>query len=218
MCPKSTVMFAYFAQWFTDGFLRSDRHIASATRAATAPTTRSTCSQLYGCDPACDRALRTHDGGRLKSQIIGGAEFPPYLCEDGEIKARVPRRCSVDPARPDPARAQRDTLFADGQRHDELAARLRACSTCCSCASTTGSPACSPREYPALGRRAAVPDGAQHHDRAPDQDRDRGVHQPHHALPLPASAPIRGAVRATSAGTGRTGWRSSSTCSTAGTA
>src|SRR3954464_3139340 len=23
-CPKSTVMFAYFAQWFTDGFLRSD--------------------------------------------------------------------------------------------------------------------------------------------------------------------------------------------------
>ena len=22
LCPKSTVMFAYFAQWFTDGFLR----------------------------------------------------------------------------------------------------------------------------------------------------------------------------------------------------
>src|SRR3954452_2935855 len=25
LCPKSTVMFAYFAAWFTDGFLRSDR-------------------------------------------------------------------------------------------------------------------------------------------------------------------------------------------------
>ena len=23
LCPKSTVMFAYFAQWFTDGFLRT---------------------------------------------------------------------------------------------------------------------------------------------------------------------------------------------------
>src|SRR3954462_10832904 len=24
-CPKSTLLFPYFAQWFTDGFLRSDR-------------------------------------------------------------------------------------------------------------------------------------------------------------------------------------------------
>ena len=26
-CPKSTLLFAYFAQWFTDGFLRSDRSV-----------------------------------------------------------------------------------------------------------------------------------------------------------------------------------------------
>ena len=71
---------------------------------------------------------------------------------------------------------------------------------------------------PRLGRRAAVPDRAQHPDRAPDQDRDRGVHQPHHAVPLQAARrpDRRSATRALVPA--RTGWRSSSTCSTAGTA
>ena len=50
LCPKSTVMFAYFAQWFTDGFLRSDRH-ASATRGATTRATRSTCCRATGSRP-----------------------------------------------------------------------------------------------------------------------------------------------------------------------
>ena len=42
-CAKSTVLFAYFAQWFTDGFLRSDRHRPQRDpRAQRRPTTRST--------------------------------------------------------------------------------------------------------------------------------------------------------------------------------
>ncbi len=83
--PKSTVLFSYFAQWFTDGFLRSDR--------ATPPDPRKNQSNheidltnLYGLHPDMARELRTLEGGRLKSQEINGEEFPPYLCENGEIK------------------------------------------------------------------------------------------------------------------------------------
>ena len=83
--PKSTVLFSYFAQWFTDGFLRSDR--------ATPPDPRKNQSNheidltnLYGLHPGVARQLRTLEGGRLKSQEINGEEFPPYLCENGQIK------------------------------------------------------------------------------------------------------------------------------------
>jgi len=83
--PKSTVLFSYFAQWFTDGFLRSDR--------ATPPDPRKNQSNheidltnLYGLTPEIARQLRTLDGGLLKSQQINGEEFPPYLCENGLIK------------------------------------------------------------------------------------------------------------------------------------
>ena len=49
-CEKSTVLFPYFAEWFVDGFLRSERprrdpetgEIVVATRPGTSPTTRST--------------------------------------------------------------------------------------------------------------------------------------------------------------------------------
>ena len=83
--PKSTVLFSYFAQWFTDGFLRSDR--------ATPPDARRNQSNheidltnLYGLNPDVARQLRTLEAGLLKSQEIGGEEFPLYLCENGEIK------------------------------------------------------------------------------------------------------------------------------------
>jgi len=83
--PKSTVLFSYFAQWFTDGFLRSDR--------ATPPDPRKNQSNheidltnLYGLRPEVARQLRTLDGGLLKSQQIRGEEFPPFLCENGVIK------------------------------------------------------------------------------------------------------------------------------------
>jgi len=83
--PKSTVLFSYFAQWFTDGFLRSDR--------ATPPDPRKNQSNheidltnLYGLTPDIARQLRTLEGGLLKSQQINGEEFPPYLCENGVIK------------------------------------------------------------------------------------------------------------------------------------
>ncbi len=90
-CPKSTVLFAYFAQWFTDGFLRSKRPEQGRRPARPAP---QPVQPRRRPDPALRRhggddraAARRHDGGLLKSIQIGGEEFPPLLCEkDGNVK------------------------------------------------------------------------------------------------------------------------------------
>ena len=56
--------------------------------------------------------MRAHEGGRLKSQSIGGAEFPPSLCEDGKTK---PEFSEIKVVRPDQIPPERhDTLFAAG--------------------------------------------------------------------------------------------------------
>ncbi|MDA0159727.1 hypothetical protein OM076_05595 [Solirubrobacter ginsenosidimutans] len=110
-CPKSTVLFAYFAQWFTDGFLRSDRH---APRDPRRNDSRHEIDllPLYGVTPAWTEQLRAHAGGRLKSQRIGGAEFPPYLYDGGVKK---PEFSELTVVRPDQIPADRlDTLFAAG--------------------------------------------------------------------------------------------------------
>ena len=87
--PKSTVLFSYFAQWFTDGFLRSDR-----TPPPNGPDDRKNDSnheidlmQIYGLTADVTDQLRAHDAGLLKSQSINGEEYPPYLHDsDGNPK------------------------------------------------------------------------------------------------------------------------------------
>ena len=110
-CPKSTVMFAYFAQWFTDGFLRSDR------RPERDPRRNDTnheldLTPLYGVRKEFTDALRAHQGGRLKSQLIGGAEYPPYLYEGGTVKPEFAGLSVVRPGQIPPDRF--DSLFATG--------------------------------------------------------------------------------------------------------
>jgi prostaglandin-endoperoxide synthase 2 len=72
--PKSNLIFPYFVQWFTDGFLRTNRqeplknvsnhHIDFCT--------------VYGLHPEITTQLRSHERGRLKSQQINGEEYPPF--------------------------------------------------------------------------------------------------------------------------------------------
>ncbi len=64
-CPKSTVLFSYFAQWFTDGFLRSDR-----APPPNGPDPRKNNSnheidlmQIYGLTADVTNQLRAHQGG-----------------------------------------------------------------------------------------------------------------------------------------------------------
>ena len=84
LCPKSTVLFAFFAQWFTDGFLRTDRE---DRRKNTSNHEIDLC-QLYGLKPAETNAVRAMRGGLLKSQQLGGEEYPEFLYErapDGSL-------------------------------------------------------------------------------------------------------------------------------------
>lgn len=89
---KSTVLFAHFAQWFTDGFLRTARLKDKDTGKDGGPDWQRNTSNheidlspVYGRTPRVAAALRRDDGsGKLRSQVIPsgpgrvGGEFPPY--------------------------------------------------------------------------------------------------------------------------------------------
>jgi prostaglandin-endoperoxide synthase 2 len=71
----SSMLFSFFAQWFTDSFLRTD---LSDRRKNTSNHEIDFC-QLYGLNAEVTHALRAHAGGKLKCQEIGGEVYPPYL-------------------------------------------------------------------------------------------------------------------------------------------
>ena len=71
---KSTLLFSHFAQWFTDGFLRTDRQ----NQLKNTSNHEIDLSPLYGIHVADTMLLRSRVQGRLKSQQINGEEYPPY--------------------------------------------------------------------------------------------------------------------------------------------
>ena len=81
-CRKSTLLFPVFAQYLTDGFLRTvmdDRHRTTSNH-------EIDMSTLYGRTQAQTDALRTRSNepalrGKLKSQVINGEEYSPFLLE-----------------------------------------------------------------------------------------------------------------------------------------
>jgi len=110
-CPRSTVLFAYFAQWFTDGFLRGDTNIPRDPR-KNSSNHHIDLNQVYGLTPAATAALRAFDGGLLKSRLINGGEFPPHLCANGVIKPEFAPLRTIRFT--ELSQAQRDALFATG--------------------------------------------------------------------------------------------------------
>jgi prostaglandin-endoperoxide synthase 2 len=83
--PKSTVLFAYVAQWFTDGFLRSDRSVNKPKRdiRRNESTHEVDMAQLYGLTTAITDMLRDRsDRALLAHQVVGGEEYPPNLFDD----------------------------------------------------------------------------------------------------------------------------------------
>ena len=76
--PKSTLTFPHFVQWFTDGFLRTDRH----NQLKTVSNHHLDLCTVYGLRPAITEQLRSHEGGSLKSQVINGEEYPPFYYDD----------------------------------------------------------------------------------------------------------------------------------------
>ncbi len=81
---KSTLLFSYFAQWFTDGFLRTDRE--SPLRKKNTSNHEIDLSPLYGLGKEETDIVRSQEFGRLRSQTIKGEEYPLYLYADGGVK------------------------------------------------------------------------------------------------------------------------------------
>ena len=96
LCPKSTCLFPAFAQYLTDGFIRTESENLTAPGDDPATRLRRNTSNheidlctLYGRTAAQTDALRLKSAeqkGRLKSQDIDGEEYPPYLYEGGKVK------------------------------------------------------------------------------------------------------------------------------------
>ena len=85
-CPKSTCLFPAFAQYLTDGFIRTklDNDDTKSRRDQTTSNHDIDLSQLYGRIQDQTFALRlmsnvTGARGRLKCQQINGEEFSPWL-------------------------------------------------------------------------------------------------------------------------------------------
>ena len=87
VCPKSTCLFPAFAQYLTDGFIRTQ--ISNKPpfdsfpedRRKTTSNHEIDLSPLYGRTAEQTDVLRSPGGakGRLKSQIINGEEYPRFL-------------------------------------------------------------------------------------------------------------------------------------------
>jgi len=91
LSAKSTCLFPAFAQYLTDGFIRTGvpgQPETDANRARTSSNHEIDLCPLYGRLETQTDALRLKDEtagrrGRLKSQMIGAEEFPPFLYVGG---------------------------------------------------------------------------------------------------------------------------------------
>ena len=119
----TSVWFMFFAQWFVDSFLRTSRE---DFRQNTSTQEIDLC-QIYGLGPAQTRMLRSLSGGRLKSQLIDGQEFPVFLFQErkpGEPLAFKPEfdglfdeRFVIDTILGDAPDERKDSVFAVGLEH-----------------------------------------------------------------------------------------------------
>ncbi|MEO3428829.1 peroxidase family protein [Pelagibius sp. CAU 1746] len=87
----TSLLFPFFAQWFTDSFLRTkwkkpDEQDFSENES----NHEIDLCQIYGITEAQTAMLRSFEGGRLKSQTIDGEIFPAPLFEerDGQVQLR----------------------------------------------------------------------------------------------------------------------------------
>lgn len=99
LCPKSTCLFPAFAQYLTDGFLRTvpEKDHKTGEKDET-NRMRNTSNHeidmctLYGRTAEQTRALRVkdpapHERGLLRSEMQDDEEYPPRLYRDGEMVA-----------------------------------------------------------------------------------------------------------------------------------
>ena len=113
----------FFAQWFTDSFLRTSRE---DFRQNTSTQEIDLC-QIYGLGADQTRMLRSMSGGRLKSQQINGEEFPVFLFQEREPGAPLAfkpefdglydERFVIDTILGSAPDESKDSVFAVGLEH-----------------------------------------------------------------------------------------------------
>ncbi len=74
-CPRSSVLFCFFAQWFTDSFLRTD----PVDRRKNTSNHEIDLCQIYGLKESTTDILRSHDDGKLRHKIINGHDLGEKL-------------------------------------------------------------------------------------------------------------------------------------------
>jgi prostaglandin-endoperoxide synthase 2 len=125
LSAKSTCLFPAFAQYLTDGFIRTGvpgQPETAANRARTSSNHEIDLCPLYGRLETQTDALRlnseeTGRRGRLKSQQVGGEEFPPFLYINGGAQVDPQFDGVLDApllSDPPPPPARLATLFAVG--------------------------------------------------------------------------------------------------------
>lgn len=77
---RSSSLFMFFAQWFTDSFLRTD---PDDLRKNESNHEIDLC-EIYGLRESTTDLLRSGTDGKLKSQIYNGEEYSPFLYNDDE--------------------------------------------------------------------------------------------------------------------------------------
>lgn len=155
MSDKSTVLFPAFAQYLTDGFLRTKMPglgESEDVRLRNTSNHQIDMCPLYGNNAGQTDALRRKSAtpgerGQLKSQSLDGEEWAPFLFEDGKKKgefARLDDPLGLDPeamptlagrvfafggdrANASPHVAMLNTLFL--REHNRLAAEIEAANT-----------------------------------------------------------------------------------------
>jgi prostaglandin-endoperoxide synthase 2 len=80
-CVRSSALFCFFAQWFTDSFLRT--HPTDARR--TTSNHEIDLCQIYGLDESSTWALRAGTDGLLKARSVNGFEYPCLLYDGGKL-------------------------------------------------------------------------------------------------------------------------------------
>ncbi|NNU15412.1 hypothetical protein HK107_03600 [Parvularcula sp. ZS-1/3] len=84
-CHDTSLLFPLFAQWFVDGFLRTKWEDPTKERffRENESNQEIDLNQLYGSSEVQTHMLRDMgNGGRLKSRMIDGEEWPPLLFEE----------------------------------------------------------------------------------------------------------------------------------------
>lgn len=87
----TSLLFPFFAQWFTDSFLRTKwKKPEEQDFAENESNHEIDLCQIYGISEVQTDMLRAKEGGRLKSQTIDGEEYPAPLFEErgGQVVLR----------------------------------------------------------------------------------------------------------------------------------